>query len=94
MLEKAAPIKRFEYSPLGKELKALADIAKKQDQGLDKIYEFDETVDKNDKKPALKKYSKSDLIYDINHSFYKYYCDNNDLSFKSKYSFLAKFLMI
>ena len=46
------------------------------------------------KSQHLKKYSKSDLIYDINHSFYKYYRDNNDLFFKSKYSFLAKFLMI
>ena len=30
MLEKAATIKRFEYSPLGKELKAQTDIAKDQ----------------------------------------------------------------
>ena len=30
--------KRFEYSPLGKELKVQTDIAKKQYQGLDKIY--------------------------------------------------------
>ena len=42
MLEKAATIKRFEYLPLGKELKAQTDIAKKQYQKLDKIYEFDE----------------------------------------------------
>ena len=32
MLEKAATIKRFEYSSLGKELKAQTDIAKKQYQ--------------------------------------------------------------
>ena len=42
MLEKAATFKRFEYLPLGKELKAQTDIAKKQYQILDKIYEFDE----------------------------------------------------
>ena len=30
LLEKAATIKRFEYSPLGKELKAQTDIAKDQ----------------------------------------------------------------
>ena len=36
--EKAAKIKRFEYSPLGEELKAQTDIVKKQYQGLNKIY--------------------------------------------------------
>ena len=94
LLEKAATIKRFEYLPLGKELKAQTEIAKKQYQGLDKIYEFDETINKNDKKTTLKKYSKSELMYDANHSFYKYYRDNNkfdNLSFKSNCSFLANF---
>ena len=42
MLEKTATIKRFEYLPFGKELEAQTDIAKKQYQTLDKIYEFDE----------------------------------------------------
>ena len=32
LLEKAAALKRFEYPPLGKKLKAQADIAKKQYQ--------------------------------------------------------------
>ena len=36
--EKAAKIKRFKYSLLGKELKAQTDIVKKQYQGLSKIY--------------------------------------------------------
>ena len=36
-LEKAATIKRFEYSPLGSELKKQTDIAKKQYQGLEKV---------------------------------------------------------
>ena len=31
-------MKRFEYSPLGKELKAQTGIAKKQYQGLDKAF--------------------------------------------------------
>ena len=44
MLEKAAALKRFEYSPLGKELKTQADIAKKQYQKLDDTDEFDETI--------------------------------------------------
>ena len=47
LLEKAATLKKFEYFPLWKELKAQTDIAKKQYQGLDKIYEFDETINKN-----------------------------------------------
>ena len=37
-LEKAVALKGFEYSLLGKELKALADIAKKQYQKLDDIF--------------------------------------------------------
>ena len=45
-------------------------------------------------RPAFKNYNNSNLIYNTDHSFYKYYCDSkkiNNLSFKSKYSFLAKF---
>ena len=41
MLEKAAAINRFKYSPLGSELKKKTDIAKTQYQGLDKFYKFD-----------------------------------------------------
>ena len=37
-LEKAATVKRFEYSPLGSELKEDTDIAKKQYQELDKAF--------------------------------------------------------
>ena len=43
LLEKAATIKRFEYSPLGSELKKYTDIAKKKKkeyQRLDKVYEL------------------------------------------------------
>ena len=72
MLKKAATIKRLEYSPLGKKLKAQIDISKKQYQGLDKIYEFDETINK----PTFKKYNKSDLIYNSKYSFQKYYRDS------------------
>ena len=79
LLEKAATIKRFEYLLLGKEVKAQTGIAKKQYKGLDKIFEFDETRNKYDQKPALKKYDKSDLIYGSNHTFYKYYRDNKNL---------------
>ena len=49
-LQKAATIKKFEYSPLGSVLKRQTDNAKKQYQGLDKVYEFDGTKSKDDKK--------------------------------------------
>ena len=65
----------------------------------------EETVSKNrrywwekqtaNKKSTLKNYSKLDLICDSYHSFFKYYRNNknsDNLSFKSKYSFLAEFL--
>ena len=57
-------MKRFEDSPLGKELKAKTDIGKK-------IYETDKTINK---KPILNNYTKSDLIYENSFSFCKY-CD-------------------
>ena len=41
LLQKAAKMKMVEYSPLGKELKAQADIAKKQYQKLADTYVFD-----------------------------------------------------
>ena len=41
LLEKAATMKRFEYSLLGKEMKAQTDIANKQYRKLDNTYEFD-----------------------------------------------------
>ena len=68
-------------------MKKETDIAKRQYQGLDKVYEFDEkkgdeTIDKDDKK-----YNKSDLIYDANHSTKK----SGSLALKSKSLFLANF---
>ena len=39
-------MKRLEYSLLGKDLKAQTDIAKKQYQKLDDIYEFDKIIKK------------------------------------------------
>ena len=48
LLEKAVALKRFKYSPLGKELKAETDIAKKkQFQKLDDTFEFDKLITKN-----------------------------------------------
>ena len=57
LLEKAATIKRFEYSPLASQLKMHIDIAKKQYQRFDKVYEFDVRINKIDRKPTLKKHN-------------------------------------
>ena len=54
------------------------------------------TINKNDKNTRIKNYNKSNLMYDSNHNFYKYYdikiFDNH--SFESKFSSLVDFLMI
>ena len=101
LLVKAATIKRFKYSPLGSKLKRQSHIEGKQYQGLIKVYKFDkkegnETIKKikkehknDDKKPTVKEYNRSNLIYNSNHNFYKY-CNVkkiDNLSFKSKYLF-------
>ena len=65
LLEKYATIKRIKYSPLGSKFKKQTDIAKKQYQGLDKVYEFDGKINYDDKKRTLKKYNKQDIIYDL-----------------------------
>ena len=58
-------------------MKKPAGITEKQYREFDKVYEFEkegvETINDNDKKPSLEKYSKLDLIYDVNHSFFKYF---------------------
>ena len=72
-------------------MKNQTDIAKKKYQALDKIYKFDETINEN---LTLKNYSKSDLIYDSNYSFYKCYRDIkkiDNLSLKLKHLFLVNF---
>ena len=46
LLEQFAAMKRFKYSPLGKKLKAQADIAKKQYQIFNNAFEFDKTMKK------------------------------------------------
>ena len=56
---------------LGKELKAQTNIAKKQYHKLDNTYEFDEIIKKE--KPTLKKYNRSNLIWDSKYIFYPYY---------------------
>ena len=46
-------MKRFEYSPLGKELRAQTDVAKKRYQKLDNTYEIEKIIKKE--KPTFKK---------------------------------------
>ena len=77
LLERAATMKRFEYLPSGKELKAQTDITKKQYQKLDNIFGFEKIVKKE--RAKLENYSKSNLLYDANHSFYRYYRDKKNL---------------
>ena len=85
MLEETVTIQIFQYSPLGKELKAQTNIAKKQSHKSDNTYKFDKIIETE--KPILNKYSKSDLIYKGNYSFYKYFCYNkNSITFPSNQS--------
>ena len=83
MLEKAASIKRFEYLPLGIELKKQTDIAKKAipktRKGFSAWQKIGTNTQKrrtNNKKEAIvkkgiKKYHKSNLIYNSKFTFHK-----------------------
>ena len=66
MFKKAAAIKRFGYSPLGKKLKAQTCAAEKQYQKLDKVFESNKKEEKN-----LKSCVKSNLVYSKDFTFYK-----------------------
>ena len=44
LLEKASALKRFEYSPVGSELKKQTNVAEKQYQKLDSTYEDDKII--------------------------------------------------
>ena len=44
LLEKATTTKRFEYSPLGSELKKQTSITERQHKRLVKAYEFDKII--------------------------------------------------
>ena len=73
LLEKAPTLKRFEYSPLGKELKVQTDIAKTQYQGFDKAFisnKDNKNVNESLIKKEKEKYNSSRLIYN-KLSFYK-----------------------
>ena len=66
--EKATTMKRFGYLPLGKDIKALTEIAKKQHQKLDDTFDFDEIFKKE--KVRLKKYKRSNLIHNSKYCLY------------------------
>ena len=81
LLEKKLPRKsryneKFWLFAVGQRIESTVqnDIAKQQYQTLDDSYDFEKIIKKE--KPALQKCSKSDLIYDSNYSFYKYYLDS------------------
>ena len=84
MLEKAATIKRFEYSPLGSENKLTS--KKNKYQGLEKAYEFNKTV-------VNKKHKNSDQLHN-NSNFNTFNISDeefNELSNETKYKHLQKF---
>ena len=58
-LPEAATTKRFEYLPLGKELKVQTDTTKKQYQNINTTFEFDKIIKE---KPGLVNYNKSNVI--------------------------------
>ena len=71
LLEKAAAMKRFKYSPLGKELKKQTSVAEKQCQKLGNAF-------KSNKKEEFKIKSKrtcakSNLVYNNQFTFYEYH---------------------
>ena len=69
LLEKAAAIKRSEYSSLGKELKMQTSVSEKQYQKFDNAFEFnkkEEVKTKNNRNCT-----KSNLVYNNYFTFYK-----------------------
>ena len=100
-LEKAATVKRFEYSPLGSELKEDTDIAKKQYQELDKAFFssiYNKSVNESliQKEPVAKtiqkiKYNKSNPIF--NRLRFYSYSDNKKFDrFSTKIFISIQFL--
>ena len=71
LLEKSAAIKRFEYSPLGNELKKQASITEKQYGKLGNPLEFYEQ--KEDKRKNKRSRGKSNLVCSNYFIFYNYH---------------------
>ena len=70
LVEKAAALKRFEYSPLGKELKKQINVAEKQYQNFDKIFKPNEIEQPVTIKKEIT--DKSSLFYDNKYSFIEF----------------------
>ena len=69
LLQKAPVIKRFEYSPLGKELKKQTSVAEKQYQQF--YNAFESNKEEEDKTKNKRCRSKSNKVYDNYFTFYK-----------------------
>ena len=94
LLEKAATIKRFEYSLLGKELKKKTKVAEKQYQGLNKFFKPDEKegpLEIKEEKPEI--ISDTKIVYDNKYgfSYFKNVKKYSNLSLESKYYKLLSF---
>ena len=70
MLEKAVAIKRFEYSPLGKEFKKQTSVAEKQYKKFDNAFESNKNEEVKTK--SKKNSAKLNLVYNNSFTFYKY----------------------
>ena len=90
LLEKSPTIKGFEYLLIGSKLKNQTIIAEKQYQKFEGV---EELTTKNNKEPTIKKYNRSNLIYNEKFTFYE--CNDinkfHKLSFESKLSRLNEF---
>ena len=70
LLEKATALKRFEYSPLRKELKKQTSVAEKQYQDFDKVFNHDENKQPvKIEKEELLTTAELSLIHDNKYSF-------------------------
>ena len=89
-LEKAAALKKFKYSPLGKKMKKQTSVAEKQYQKFHNTYRFDRI---KKEKGVIKKYNRLNLVYDSKYSFYEYYNipNCNTMSPESIYPVLLSF---
>ena len=92
LLEKAAAIKRFECSLLGKELKKQTSVAERQYQKFDNAFEFNKK--KENKTKNKRSRVKSNLVYNNYCTFYKYPNTNEFVkrSFDSKLNVLKEFI--
>ena len=84
LLEKAAVISKFEYSPLDKELKKQTSVDEKQCQKFNIVFESNKKEE--DKTKNKRSCAKSNLVYNSYFTFYKYHNINEFV----KYSLSSK----